>query len=165
MTGLGPSRATGVFHNWDKAQKTLDHLLQEGFSREQVSIREEKPRPQKLLPGQKETVLTQNQTACSFVGGVLGALLGLLLIVDWILDWSHFFMWQKVGIFLGCTSFGWFLGGWIGSRLSWGKRTQEVQITQDPKRVFLTIHTTHRYEEAIEILRNHGAKGAGSPLV
>jgi hypothetical protein len=168
MTAAIPRTAVGVFKDRGQAESAVQDLRGAGFSQDQigVAVRHEEELPMNV-PTTPETKAPEGTLAGALTGGALGGLLGAVAAG----------LIPGVGPFLGAgilaaaaggAAAGAAAGGLLGALIGLGIPEEEARYYHtevESGRTLVTVKAGDRYEQAVDILRRHGAYGKGSPLI
>ena len=170
MSAIKLTSAVGVFHNRIDAQDAIHDLLTAGFARDKIGmvVRDDPP-PEAPAPEEARTVEAQaveGGAAGALAGGSLGAILGAVAMfipgIGPVIG---------AGILIaaaGGAAAGAVAGGLAGALLGLGISKEEAQHFENEVqagRTLVTVQADDRHDQAIAILRGHGAVGLGSPLL
>ncbi len=165
MTAIKLSTAVGVFHNRIDAQDAIQDLVDAGFARDKIGlvVRDDPP-PEAPAPEEARTV--EGGVAGALTGGSLGAILGAAAMFI-----------PGIGPVIGAglliaaaggAAAGAVAGGLVGALLTLGISKDEAQHLENEVqagRTLVTVRADDRHDQAVTILRTHGAVGWGSPLL
>jgi outer membrane lipoprotein SlyB len=165
MSAIKLSTAVGVFHNRIDAQEAIQDLVTAGFARDKIGmlVRDDPP-PEAPAPEEARTV--EGGVAGALTGGSLGAVLGAA--ATFIPGVGPVIGAGLLIAAVGGAAAGAVAGGLMGVLLSLGISKEEARHFENEVqagRTLVTVQVDERHDEAVAILRGHGAVGLGSPLL
>jgi hypothetical protein len=167
MTAVLPRTVVGVFKDPKQAEEALDELRRVGFGPEQVGVAMRQPEPPPKDPNANETKAAEGGVAGALTGGTVGGLLGAAAAA----------LIPGVGAVLGLgllaaigtgVAAGAVAGGVLGTLIGLGIPEEDARYYQtelEAGGTLVTVKANERYDEAVAILRRHGAYGKGKPLL
>jgi hypothetical protein len=167
MAGVLPRTAVGVFHDRQEAEAAVTDLHRAGFRQDQIGVVARHEEAEEGSAGEKETKAAAGGVTGMVAGGTLGTLLGavaagLIPGVGPVLG---------AGILaaaVGGAATGAVAGGILGTLIGLSIPEEDARYYHgefEAGRTLVTIKADGRYDEAVRILRTHGAYGKGSPLI
>jgi uncharacterized membrane protein len=158
MTASGRTVAVGVFPDRREAEHALDELRREGFDDNQIGmVVRDSAHPGGIVradEGDSESRAAAGAASGAALGGILGALAtGLIPGIGLVLAGG-----LLAGI-LGGAAVGAMAGGLIGALTEMGVPEDEARYYDEEFRggaTLVTVSAGARYDEALEILRDHG---------
>ena len=167
MTAVIPTTAVGVFHDRQEAEQAVQDLLHAGFRQDQIGVVARHDEPPTLPAGAHETKAAAAGITGVVAGGAFGGLLGavaagLIPGVGPILGAG------LLAAAVGGAAAGAAAGGVLGALVGLSIPEEDARYYQaefESGRTLVTVKADERYNEAVDILRGHGAYGMGSPLI
>lgn len=167
MSAALPSTAVGVFTDRKKAESAVTDLQRAGFRPEQIGVATRGPEAALLdEPGGHETKAPEGAVTGAVAGGALGGIAGAVAgLIPGVGPIVGLGLLAAIG---GGAAAGAVTGGLVGTLVGLGipeEEAQTYQVDLEGGRTLVTVKTDGRYNEAVQILRSHGALGKGKPLL
>ncbi len=168
MTAAVRTTAVGVFFDHDQANAAVEELHRSGFGSDQVGVAVPKVKPDEAAAaGSPGGTHTEEGAAAGVVtGGALGAVAGAVASSLIPAVGPALAIGILAGAFGGAAA-GATAGGLLGALIGHGIPEDEARHYEREfaaGRTIVTIKAGDRYDEAVKVLRRHGAYGKGSPL-
>jgi hypothetical protein len=168
MSGMLPSTAIGVFTDRKEAESAVADLQRAGFRDEQIGVAVRGPEAVLLdEPAGYETKAPEGGVTGAVAGGALGGIAGAVAagLIPGVGPILGLGLLAAIG---GGAAAGAVTGGLVGTLIGLGIPEHEAHSYQaelEGGRTLVTVKADGRYNEAVQILRAHGALGKGKPLV
>jgi Heat induced stress protein YflT domain len=150
--------AVGVFSDREQAEKVVGYLRAAGFRDDQIGIL---MRAEGVVQSaNRETHAEVGAAVGAVSGGAVGALAGLAALSGFIPGIGPIVAGGALTALLSSTAIGMAAGGIIGTLVGLGVPEEEAQYFETEfaqGRMIVTVRANGRYNEAVEILRQHGA--------
>ena len=166
MSAVLPSTAVGVFTDRNKAENAVEDLHRAGFREEQIGVAARGPETTlRDQPAGHETKAPEGGVTGAVAGVALGGVLGAVAagLIPGVGPIVGLGMLAAIG---GGAAAGAVTGGLVGTLIGLGIPEDEAHTYQaeiESGRTLVTVKADGRYNEAIQILRSHGALGKGKP--
>jgi hypothetical protein len=169
MTVAAKTTAIGVFFDAHRAEEAIAELHRAGFSQNQIGVAARQPVPAPIPVQASGNKAEEAGVAGVLTGGVCGGLLGAGAAAAGLIPGIG----PVIGIGMlaaavsGMTT-GAVAGGLVGALIGLGIPEEEARNFHrelEAGRTIVTVQAEDRYDEAVTILRRHGAYGKGSPLI
>jgi hypothetical protein len=169
MTAVVRTTAVGVFQDHDQAERAVEALRAAGFSAEQIGVAVRPGERSHDGPEAAHSLAPESGLAGAVAGGMVGGLVGAGAAAAGLVPGLG----PVVGLGLlaaaaGGVATGAVAGGLLGALLGLSIPEEEAHYFQEEVeagRTLVTVRAGDRYEDAIAILRAHGAYGKGAPLI
>ncbi len=171
MTAVLQSVAVGVFKDRHDAERAVEALRAAGFPDDRIGFVARNPAPPEPAPGHpgdRGVHVGVGAAAGVIAGGTIGTVAGLAVAAGMIPAVGPII---AGGILLGVLeslAAGAAVGGVIGALVGLGVPEEEASFYEGELRtgrILVTVQAGARYNDAVAILREHGAYGKGSPLI
>jgi hypothetical protein len=167
MTAAIPRTVVGVFTDREQAAEAVAELRGAGFGPDQIGVAVRHEEELESESPRTETKAAEGGVTGVLTGGALGALLGVAAagLIAGIGPVLGLGILAAIG---GGVAAGAVAGGLIGTLIGLGIPEEEAHFYQkevEGGRTLVTVKANERYDEAVEILRGHGAYGQGKPLL
>jgi hypothetical protein len=167
MTAALSPTVVGVFHDRKQAEEAAAELARAGFRDDQVGLAARGASAPETQGPPEESKAAEGGVAGALTGGVLGGALGAVA-AGLIPGVGPLLAVGTLAAIGGGAAAGAVAGGAVGALVGMGipeeeARAYEAELAEG--RTLLTVRAEGRRDEAVRILRAHGALGKGSPLV
>jgi hypothetical protein len=160
------STVVGVFEDRHHANQAITELHQAGFTQAQIGVA---MRHAEGIGDAADTDHDSHAASGALTGALtglgLGALAGLGVLAGVIPVVGPAIAAGTLGVILSNAAAGAGIAGLVGALVGAGIPEQEAQYYQDEfaaGRVIVTVHAANRADEAVAILRRHGASDMSS---
>jgi hypothetical protein len=170
MTAVLRTTAAAIFTNHQEAARAVDELRRAGFPDENIGFvgrNQVRNEPAKDT-GETGSHLGEGAAVGVFTGGAIGTVAGLVVAAGLIPAIGPVIFGGVLTAILASAATGVAAGGVIGALIGLGIPEEEAGYYEkelQAGRTLVTVDAGARYDEAVAILRRHGALGKGSPLV
>lgn len=159
------STVVGVFEHRADAERAVDELHRAGFREDQVGIALRGDDRSTVAGGEhpRETRTGEGATTGAVIGGLLGAAAALL-----IPGFGPVIAGGTLAAVLGGAAVGAAAGGLLGALVGMGIPEEEARYYEGEfksGRTIVTVKSDGRSQEAMDILRRHGAYGVEGPTM
>jgi hypothetical protein len=162
--------AAGIFTNHEEAERAVDELRRAGFPDENIGFLARYPvadEPAKTA-GESGSHIVKGAATGVFTGGAIGTVAGLAVAAGLNHPIGMVIYGGVLATILASAATGGVVGGVVGSLIGLGIPEEEASHYErelQAGRSLVTVQAGARYNEAVAILRRHGALGKGGPLI
>ena len=170
MTAALRTTAAGIFTDRQEAERAVDELHRAGFPDENIGFIARNPvvdEPAKIS-GEPGGHVAKGAATGLFTGGAIGTVASLAIVAGLIHPIGAVIYGGILVSILASAATGGVVGGVIGALIGMGIPEEEASHYErelQAGRSLVTVQAGARYNEAVAILRRHGALGKGSPLI
>jgi hypothetical protein len=166
MTATLPTTVVGVFTDAKQAEGAVADLRRVGFGPDQIGVAHRHPEVAEAAPHGSARHAAEGGVAGAVAGGFLGGALGAAVVL--VPGIGPVIGLGLLAVVAGGATAGVVAGGLAGTLIGLGIPEDEAHYYHgevEAGRTLVTVQAPGRYDEAVRILRVHGAYGKGKPLI